>query len=342
MSRLVRRATHVFAALALGAGAFVALGAAPAAAADPVGYVIAQGEGECWLASVDLVTGETTTIGDTSPDKCAFDLEFTPDGTRLLGTRIDDEGEGEGTASLVEFDLTTGAVTTLSVLGDFPIGGPGPDQGNLTFTPSGSLYTYLVPAGLVPAGEAPASLAVDPACDGSAFCLFQVDTADPTSLTYVNSVPQPITVYSGLATSCSGVTSSARQAEFDIGDAATWPPAHTSAIGPQVLTQVNLTSTGPGTTDVGPITDAAIASLDYTSGGTLYAVGFALEASGPSLMTLDPATGASTPVAPLNQGGDPINVNVLGFAIAHPCGPTPPPEPPAAQPIAAVAPRFTG
>ena len=90
MFRLVRRATHVFAALAARAGAFAAFGAGPAAAVDPVGYVIAQGEGECWLASVDLVTAETTTIGDTSPDKCAFDLEFTPDGTRLLGTRIDD------------------------------------------------------------------------------------------------------------------------------------------------------------------------------------------------------------------------------------------------------------
>ena len=57
----VRRAVHVLAALALGAGAFVALASAPASAADPLGYVIAQGEGECWLASVDLVTGETTT-----------------------------------------------------------------------------------------------------------------------------------------------------------------------------------------------------------------------------------------------------------------------------------------
>ena len=124
----VRRAVHVLAALALGAGAFVALAAAPASAADPLGYVIAQGEGECWLASVDLVTGETTTIGDVSPEKCAFDLEFTPDGTRLLGTRIDDNGDDE-VAHLVEFDLTTGAVTDLGVLGDFTVGGPGSRPG---------------------------------------------------------------------------------------------------------------------------------------------------------------------------------------------------------------------
>ena len=262
----VRRAVHVLAALALGAGAFVALGAAPASAADPLGYVIAQGEGECWLASVDLVTGQTTTIGDVSPEKCAFDLEFTPDGTRLLGTRIDDDGDDE-VAHLVEFDLTTGAVTDLGVLGDFTVGGPGSDQGNLTFTPSGSLYTYLVPVGDLPA---PAPLAVDPACDGSAFCLFHVNTADTTDLTYVNSVPQPFTVYHGLATSCAGVTSSVRdplrEDDVELPLSSRWDSAAAADEDTQFLTTVNLTSTGPGTTDVGPTTDTEIASLDYNAG----------------------------------------------------------------------------
>ncbi len=338
----VRRAVHVLAALALGAGAFVALGAAPASAADPLGYVIAQGEGECWLASVDLVTGQTTTIGDVSPEKCAFDLEFTPDGTRLLGTRIVDDGD-DLVAHLVEFDLTTGAVTDLGVLGDFTVGGPGSDQGNLTFTPSGSLYTYLVPVGDLPA---PAPLAVDPACDGSAFCLFHVNTADISDLTYVNSVPQQFTVYHGLATSCAGVTSSVRdplrEDDVELPLSSRWDSAAAADEDTQFLTTVNLTSTGPGTTDVGPTTDTEIASLDYNTAGTLYAVGFVVEEAGPSLLTLDPATGAPTPVAPLHDGETRLNVNVLGFAIAHPCAPTPPPEPPAAQPIAAVTPRFTG
>jgi hypothetical protein len=328
-----RRALGCVASLVLALGAMAALAAAPAGAADPVGYVVAQGEAECWLASVDLVTGETTTIGDASPDQCAFDLEFTPDGTRLLGTHIDADGEGGGTAHLVEFDLTTGAVTTLSVLGDFPIGGPGPAQGNLTFTPSGSLYTYLVPI-----GEEPASLAVDPACDGSAFCLFQVNTANPTELTYVNSVPQFLTVYRGLATSCGGVTTSLYDNDTDIA-AAGWASA--TATGPQTLAQVNLTSTGPGSTDIGQPGEVFLTSLDYDTAGTLYAVGFN-GGSQASVFTLDPTTGTATDLVSLNDGSTPLAIGVTGFAIAHPCGPTPPPEAPAAQPIAAVAPRFTG
>jgi hypothetical protein len=335
---------HVLAALALGAGAFVALGAAPASAVDPLGYVIVQGEGECWLASVDLVTGETTQIGTPSGDKCAFDLEFTPDGTRLVGTRVVDSGDGE-IAIIVEFDLTTGAVTTLSQLGDFPVGGPGEEQGNITFGPDHELYTYLVPDVL----SAPIdSQAVDPACDGSAFCLFHVDHENPTVVTYINSVPQQFTVYDGLATSCAGVTSSMRDVPRDeaagLPLSARWDAA-TAADASQFLTRVNLTSTGPGTTDVGPIPDVQLSSLDYDTAGTLYAVGFVVEEAGPSLMTLDPSTGAPTTVAPLNDGETRLNVGVLGFAIPHPCSPAPPPAPPAppaAQPIAAVTPRFTG
>jgi hypothetical protein len=83
-----RRVLRCAASLCLAFGALVALGATPAAAVDPVGYVILQGEGQCSLASVDLVTGATQEIGNESAEKCVFDLAFTPDGTRLLGTRI--------------------------------------------------------------------------------------------------------------------------------------------------------------------------------------------------------------------------------------------------------------
>jgi hypothetical protein len=333
-----RRVAHVLIALALGAGALIALGAAPASAADPVGYVIAQGERECWLASVDLVTGTTQEIGTSpSPDKCAFDLEFTPDGTRLLGTRVD-----AGVAHLVEYDLTTGDVTTLGQLGDFNVGGPGEEQGNLTLPPAGGLYTYLVPD-VTP----PAPLAVDPACDGSAFCLFSGETADPGTLTYVNSVPQQFTEYFGLATSCAGVTSSIREAELQEAGTTSWGAPSASAPPPQTLTQVNLTSTGPATTDVGTSVGDGVflSSLDYDSSGALFAVGFEPENVGPSLFALDPSTGAATQVRTLNDGSEPINIGVLGFAIAHPCTPTTPViplEPPAAQPLAVVAPRFTG
>jgi hypothetical protein len=343
MVRSAPRLARVVAA-ALAAGALFAVGAAPASAADPVGYVILQGEGQCGLATVDLVTGETHELGGESLEKCVFDLEFTLDGTRLLGTRVVQSGDNPGTASLVEFDLTTGDVTTLGPLGDFGLGGPGESQGNLTFTPGGNLYTYLVPFVEAPA---PGSAAVDPACDGSAFCLFQVDQADTTNLLYVNSVPQTFTVYYGLATSCAGVTSSVRdeQLQQSAPSNASWGVRAQDGRVPQVLTTVNLTSSGPGTTDVGSVGNVSIASLDYDTAGTLHAVGFDDENAGPSLYTIDTTTGAATQVTTLNDGTEPINIGVAGFAIAHPCTPpTPPapPEPPAAQPIAAVAPRFTG
>jgi hypothetical protein len=298
--------------------------------------VIGQGEAECWLASVDLVTGMTTQIGDASFDKCAFDLEFTPDGKRLIGTHVG-KGDTGNIATVVEFDLTTGDVTTLSQLGDFNVGGPGGQQGNITFGPDTELSTYLVPQIV--------QTAVDPACDGSAFCLFHVDHEDPTQVTYVNTVPQFETTYFGLATSCAGVTSSVRDAEPDAASAS-WPAAGQQVVDAQTLTRVNLTSTGPATTDVGPVGDGvSLTSLDYDTAGTLYAVGWQPEHIGPSLFTVDPATGAATPVATLNDGEAPIDIGVEGFAIAHPCSsPTPPtpPAPPAAEPVAAVAPRFTG
>ena len=334
----VRRALHVLAAFVLGAGAFVALGSAPASAADPLGYVIAQGEGECWLASVDLVTGETHAIGGATDEKCAFDLEFTPDGTRLLGTRVDNDD----VARLVEFDLTTGNLSVIGQLGDFHVDGPGQQQGNLTLPPSGGLDTYLVPETEEPPVPAPA--AVDPACDGSAFCLFQGTPATPGSLTYVNTVPQTFTVYYGLATSCADVTSSVRDAD-SLDESTGWSARSAVADTPQILTTVNRTSTGPATTDVGPLGDGTfVSSIDYDSAGTLHGIGFQAGEGSPVLFTLDQSTGAATQVTTLNDGSDPIFIGVLGFAIAHPCTPTPtpPPAPPTVTPAVVVTPHFTG
>jgi hypothetical protein len=334
--KTLRRVLRCAAAVGLALGALTALATVPAGAADPVGYVILQGEGQCGLASVDLVTGDTHEIGTETQGKCAFDLEFTPDGTSLVGTRIVAGPSGD-TAEFVEFNLTTGDVTTLSQLGDFPVGGPGSAQGNLTYTPSGALYTYLVPALL-----APGAAAVDPACDGSAFCLFQVDRGDPTNLTYVNHVPQAITVYYGLATSCAGATTSAWRAFGAPGSTGSPSWAGATAIGDETLASVNVTATGAATTDIGVITDTFISSLDYDLAGTLFGVGFEFDTSSPSLFTLDTSTGAPTKVADLNTGGDPLNLGVLGFAIAHPCTAPPPPPPPTPAPAAVVTPRFTG
>ena len=337
-----RRGLRCAAAVGLALGALTVLGAVPAGAADPIGFVILQGEGQCGLASVDLVTGETTEIGGESADKCAFDLAFSPDGMTLLGTRIVNGNPDH--AELVQFNGATGDVTKLSDLGDFPIGGPGSSQGNLTFDNSGALYTYLVPG--IAEVPAPGATALDPACDGSAFCLFNVAQADPTNLTYVNSVPQLFTVYYGLATSCAGATTSAHEPFVPdaAGTSRSWTASSPAAADDEVLASVNLTSSGAATTDIGPITSTFISSLDYDTAGTLFGVGFGPDANSPSLFTLDTSTGAPTKVADLNVGGDPLNLGVLGFAIAHPCQapPPPPPPPPTPAPAAVVTPRFTG
>ncbi len=202
------------------------------------------------------------------------------------------------------------------------------------------MYTYLVP---FPPDAA--STAVDPACDGSAFCLFQVDHTDPTNLTYINHVPQAITVYYGLATSCAGATTSAWQS-FEVDAAAgSWSGASPRAAGDQTLASVNLTASGPATTDLGVITDTFVSSLDYDTAGTLYGVGFATESQFPALYTLDPANGTPTEVHQLTRDSEPISIGVLGFAIAHPCTPTPtppPPGPPTVTLAVVVTPRFTG
>jgi hypothetical protein len=327
-----RRALRWVASLSLAVGAFTAIAAPPAGAANPVGYTILQGEGQCALASVDLVTGAMQPIGTEASTKCVFDLAFTPDGTRLFGTRIDTTDPAA--AHLVEFDLATGAVTDRGQLGDFPIGGPGTFQGNLTFDNSGALYTYLVPVPLSPT--------VDPACDGSAFCLFQGNQAPPTNLTYVNHVPQPFTVYFGLASSCAGATTSSWVNTPVAGSAGNgWSASAAAPAFNQVLASVNLTSTGPATTDIGPITDTFVQGLDYDAAGTLFGVGTAIGAPAPSLFTIDPSTGTPTLVAALTIAGNPSGFGLGALAIPHPC-PVPPPPPPAPSPVLVLAPRFTG
>ncbi|MFN8027854.1 MAG: hypothetical protein U0W40_16290 [Acidimicrobiia bacterium] len=319
--------------------ALVAIGATtPASAASGVGYTIIAFDG-CALARVDLATGATTVLGSWSSDACVFDLAFTPDGSALYGVRVQ-KGEVGSTATLVQFDPTTGATTDLGPVGDFPLGGPGFDQGNLTFANDGTPYTYLVPAGEEPipqssGGPTAAATVVPPECDGSAFCLFRLNLADPTSLTYVNHVPQEVTVYYGLATSCAGSTVSAHSGFLPASQSA-WPSGpNAAAPAGQTLASVNLTSTGAATTDIGPVTVGRLSSLDFDSAGTLYGVGYD-GSSVPSVFTVDPATGANTKVADLVID-DILEFEVLGFAVAHPCTPAPQP---AADVV--VAPRFTG
>jgi hypothetical protein len=323
------------AATLLACGALVGLGAAPAGSTVPgeVGYMIIAGEG-CGLSSVDLATGVVTPIGTQTAQKCVYDLAFTPDGSALYGVRIDPHlPNGPQVATLVQFNVTTGAATDVGQLGTFAVDGPGSSQGNLTFDNSGTMFTYLVPA------AAPSSPAACNADD--AFCLFSSSPTTPAVATFVNKVAQTFTVYTGLATSCAGTTTSARFGTLTAALPDGW--AHTTAPSPQVLTAVNLTATGPATNDIAAISGGSLVGLDYDTSGTLFAVG-GDNPGLPSLFTVDQTTGAMTKVATLTNinTGTTIGFGVGALAIAHPCPAPPVPSPPPAAPPIVIAARFTG
>jgi hypothetical protein len=309
--------------VALGAATFGLLGpTSPVAAADPVGYTILQGEG-CILARVDLVTGALTEIGTGHVESCVADLAFAPDGSTLYGVRF--ITSPSVSAHLVTFNLTTGLTTDLGALGAQPIVPYA--GGNLTFGPDGVPYTFLARPVVLTAVS----------CASDTLCIDQINLTDLSSLTLINSVPQANTQYLGLATSCAGVTVSVRDTTTLIDSASV--PSAAAAI--QTLTTVNLTSTGPGTTDVGPVTPQRVASIDFDSVGNLYATGFDATNTATALYTINPATGATTFVADMTNGGDRVNFGAGPLAIAHDCTPPATTTTTTAPPVA-ILPSFTG
>ncbi len=139
-----------------------------------------QGDCEAQLATVDLTTGETIALpAPPSPEACAGDLTFAPDGT-LYGILRGDL-DPDFVSELVRFDTTTGAATVVgqispfasfSGLSEIPIGG-------LAFDAHGQLFAELLQD---------EESAFDPAClgaDAVAMCLYLVNPANPEEATFV-------------------------------------------------------------------------------------------------------------------------------------------------------------
>jgi hypothetical protein len=324
MRRIAVRIGAVVAALATAIAGLVGL-TSQVSAADPVGYTILQGEG-CILAQVDLVTGAITEIGTGHNESCVADLEFSPDGSTLYGVRF--VSSPSVSAHLVTFNLTTGLTTDLGALGSdqiIPNGG-----GNLTFGADGKPYTFLAHP-VIPTSVASAS------CASDTLCIEQINLANLSSLTLINSVPQSNAQYLGLATSCAGVTMSVRDTTLLISSAST--PGATAAV--QTLTTVNLTSTGPGTTDVGPVTPQRVAGIDFDSAGNLYATGYDTTNNATALYKINTGTGATTFVADMTNGGPTVNFGAGALAIYHPCV-APTTTTTTTVPPVVILPAFTG
>jgi hypothetical protein len=194
----VRRWFVTLAVVAVAASGLIGIASAPAGADTTVGYTIElqvpQGlSGEflpCRLATVDLTTGVVTGIGSFLPPEdlaCANDLAFSPSGVLYGISQFEEnevevpiEGSGFGSQAevfdeevhLVRFDTTSGAVTDLGAIGTGPafIGGFDRPGGGITFDAAGNLWVLMV-------GE-------EDECDDAAYCLYQVDPANPANATF--------------------------------------------------------------------------------------------------------------------------------------------------------------
>ncbi|MFA5885601.1 MAG: hypothetical protein WDA60_17250 [Acidimicrobiia bacterium] len=349
MIRSVRRLLGLAAVAAVASVGLVGLASVPAGA-DTFGYTIqvqvpngAQAAGpQCRLAKVDLATGAVTGIGSLQSAldyACANDLAFSPAGVLYGIADTDaflasvDSGETSTTsttdgtapvepqvpasgAHLVRFDTATGGVTDLGELGT-PNGSltslPGP--GGITFDASGNLFVYMVGAGVE--------------C-GEAFCLFQVDPANPANATLKASDPQGTYLF--------GLTASCGTGMFTIEDAST--DASVGAAddvgevpGGNTLDRVDPVA-GKATPVGAPFAGGRLVqSLDFGADGVLYGLG-SIVASGVTspayLFRLDPATGAATDIVKLSNTSP--STLVWALAVSGPACPQP----------AVVTPSFTG
>jgi hypothetical protein len=263
----MRRSKRLGLVLALAVAGTVTLGGAPAGttglAAAPAavpasevayGTVDADGGG-CRLATIDLTTGVVTPFGPGSTNHCVWDLAVSPDVASLYGVHVtvgqpladpgaDGQATTSNTANLIRFDRATGEATDLGVIGAFPlgIGGPGELQGTITFDNAGRLFVQIVPNG------AP--------CNNSAFCLYQVDPANPANATFFG-IPDLGIVYAGLTRSCGGTYYTGRPERSG--------PGLTMA-----LQTIDLSSSAVAT--VGTWTDAFVQSIDCDGAGVLHGI----------------------------------------------------------------------
>jgi hypothetical protein len=190
----------------------------PAAVVDPL-----QGDATCRLARIEFATGTVTPLpAAASPEACAGDLAFAPDGTLYGLLQGNVQPDGTPIAELVRFDVTTGAATVVGQIGDFSaLGGQSiVPFGGITFDGAGQLLVMLI---------AFDEEGFDPACREPgvevASCLYRIDDPNvpgaPTFLGRVAtaSLDSPGVLGSTLAATCDTVYSTPITTEPEGGDA---------------------------------------------------------------------------------------------------------------------------
>lgn len=323
---LIRKA----AAVAAIAGLAVVGWAVPASSVDatggPVGYTVVRGDSGCDLATVDLATGALTDLpAASSPDACAVDLAVSPSGTVWGIWGGTDQPTGLSTQAsepgvLVRY-AADGSATTVTISDAEGTGDAFLAEGGIAVAPNGTVYVHLVtdnPA--CNAGGDTPDTTISPLYAGDSVCLFTVDPGTGAA-TIVGTTGLFQTAFSQLAW-CNGLVSIA-----DTGDNGSW------------VTE----STSTGAVTIGAGVDAFPAGYDCntTTGSPLYALvgepsrlegGSTQADSAVSVATVDPATGATTIVAPLSDQA----ANVIALAVS------PTAVPPPAVAADTVTPAFTG
>ncbi len=286
----------------LSALAVVGLALAPLAigvlAAGPVGAspngftLLVTGEGvSCQLAGIDLGSGNVTPRPHNSVDACAADIAETPDG-RVFG--LQQVGTGPTpTVHLLQYDTTTGVPTDLGQVGTFAAVAPFSVIGGITFDSKGDLFVEMVGFG-------------DPNCGGQSVCLYRVNTAVPSSATFIGQGPFQ-TDLEFLTAACDGRAVTLQEPVGAGSTGSSWPPQsgrqnnrgpgglHGLDVSPNELLVSRSLASG-AVTSIGNVgTSNIVSGLAFDSSGRLWGVGGINGSLSSNVFTLDPSTGVATP-----------------------------------------------
>jgi len=301
-------------------------------ATTPTGFVLVETEAGCELAVLRLESGELIDLpAAPSYEACAVDLAVSASSTSgvVYGLAIgggSEPGSLQAVPSpvLVTYSMDGTASTTPIVVG----GGDWdsyPYEGGIAVSPTGTVYVHLIsedPACLVEIDDSESSATAA----APSVCLF---TVDPST-----GVATPIGPFGFAELPFGGLSWCGGLVTTGVNEGLSW--ATVSA------------STGAATfgsaLDVYPIGY----DCDSHAGSPVYALGSSMKeknslgAFDAQLLTIDPATGSATVVAPLS---DP-DADVLTMAVVPLPAPTPTSttttSAPAAAQAAALTPAFTG